>query len=90
MMKLKSLISISVIVILAVTLSFAGCAQEAEPEETVAETATGEEAFTVGFSNGIITHSWRTQMTGATWYRKLKYYKGAGWQTTIISTQALM
>ncbi len=70
-MKFKTLLIAAAAVILAVSLTFASCAPAEEP---VAEEA---ETFTVGLSNGLITHSWRTQMTAAL-VQEVEYYKGQG------------
>jgi len=73
------------------TFSLSGCKKEVAPaeEEAVEEAAPAEEEaapaeeevpakkFNVGFSNGLITHSWRTQMT-ADLVQEFGYYKGQG------------
>ncbi len=81
---------VSVSMIAAFSLN--GCKKEAAPaeEEAVEEAAPAEEEeeapaeeavavkkFNVGFSNGLITHSWRTQMT-ADLVQEFGYYKGQG------------
>jgi len=73
------------------TFSLSGCKKEVAPAEeeaveeaapAVVEAAPAEEEvpakkFNVGFSNGLITHSWRTQMT-ADLVQEFGYYKGQG------------
>lgn len=51
--------------------------KQAVTEETTAATEEQKPAkkFNVGFSNGLITHSWRTQMT-ADLVQEFEYYKG--------------
>ena len=85
-----SVIAILIIALAVTTGLFASC-KAADPEviiETVIETVTETvevaaevvevEKFTVGYSNGLITHSWRTQMT-ADVVQEFGYYKGLGW-----------
>jgi len=83
----KSLLWLVVLVIsvsMIATFSLSGCKKEVAPaeEEAVEEAAPAEEEvpakkFNVGFSNGLITHSWRTQMT-ADLVQEFGYYKGQG------------
>lgn len=90
MKKVKlSIIAILIIALVGVTGVFASC-KAADPEviietviETVTETVEVEaevvevEKFTVGYSNGLITHSWRTQMT-ADVVQEFGFYEGQG------------
>ncbi len=74
-MKFKIVLGATAVVFLAVTLIFAGCAPAPEPVDPVVDE---EEVFTVGLSNGLITHSWRTQMTAAL-VQEVGFYQGMGW-----------
>jgi ribose transport system substrate-binding protein len=100
MKKVKLSIIAILVIALAVTAGlFAGC-KVADPEviietviETVTETVEVEaevvegEKFTVGYSNGLITHSWRTQMT-ADVVQEFGYYKGLGWVDELLFQHA--
>lgn len=91
MKKVKLSIIAILVIALAVTAGlFASCKAPEVIVETVIETVTetvevqveGEEAapvekFTVGYSNGLITHSWRTQMT-ADVVQEFGFYQGQG------------
>jgi len=95
-----SVIAILVIALAVTTGLFAGC-KTADPEviiETVIETVTETvevaaeedapmEKFTVGYSNGLITHSWRTQMT-ADVVQEFGYYQGLGWVDELLFQHA--
>jgi len=89
-MKKNLLLALVVLISTSMILSFSLFGCKAEPEvitetviETVVETVEVEaevaevEKFNVGFSNGLITHSWRTQMT-ADLVQEFGYYKGQG------------
>jgi len=71
------LVSISIIV----SFSLFGCKAEPEVE------AEGIEPITVGYSNGLITHAWRTQMM-ADLQQDFNIYKGKGWCDELIIQNA--
>lgn len=91
-MKFKALIA-ALAILTVVLGVFTGCGApatttaakestvtEAKVAETTApaeETVAPTKKFNVGFSNGLITHSWRTQMT-ADFVQEFGYYKGKG------------
>jgi ribose transport system substrate-binding protein len=95
-----SIIAVLVIALVVSAGLFASC-KTADPEvviETVIETVTetvevaaDEEApmekFTVGYSNGLITHSWRTQMT-ADVVQEFGFYEGLGWVDELLFQHA--
>lgn len=68
-------------------------AETTAAETTAAETTAAEEAveeiepFTVGFSNGPITHAWRTQMIQDV-QRDFALYQGMGWVDELIIQHA--
>jgi len=59
------------------TTAAATTATVATTAAAVETTAAPAEKFTVGYSNGLITHSWRTQMT-ADVVQEFGFYKGQG------------
>jgi ribose transport system substrate-binding protein len=99
--KVKLSIIAILVIALAVTAGlFASCKAPEVIVETVIETVTetvevqveGEEAapmekFTVGYSNGLITHSWRTQMT-ADVVQEFGFYQGLGWVDELLFQHA--
>ena len=68
-----------------------GIAEEAPAEEAIEEEAVEEEEVfepvTVGYSNGPITHAWRTQMM-ADIQQDFNLYKGMGWCDELIIQNA--
>jgi ribose transport system substrate-binding protein len=92
-MKLRTLIAALAIFVVALVVltgcavpaaTTAVAAKETTVTEAPATTAAAAETtaaplkkFNVGFSNGLITHSWRTQMT-ADLVQEFGYYKGQG------------
>lgn len=68
-----------------------GVAEEAPAEEAIEEEAVEEEEVfepvTVGYSNGLITHAWRTQMM-ADIQQDFNLYKGMGWCDELIIQNA--
>lgn len=61
----------------ATTTTEAAAKEPVTTEAVSTETTTPIKKFNIGFSNGLITHSWRTQMT-ADLVQEFGYYKGQG------------
>lgn len=76
-MKLRTLLFTFAVSILAIAIIFAGCARAPQQPAPAEELGAEQESFTVGLSNGLITHSWRTQMTAAL-VQEAGFYEGMG------------
>lgn len=100
---LMLIVIVAVSLSMGVGLSLIGCAEpeviiETVPGETVVVTEIVEvevtaaeeeemEPLTVGYSNGLITHAWRTQMMADT-QQDFNIYKGMGWCDELIIQNA--